>query len=100
MDKPTISFDCTAAESETISKIVRRAASLGLVKNNRSRLLDARMDLAATHCNGTPLRLSQLLDADNFNFAHDFLGIAQHLSRDTGQLQNRFRPRSAQRTTS
>lgn len=53
------------------------------------------MDLEATHCNGCPLDLEALLNADDFNFYHDVYGISRHLNRSTGELMNCFLPRFA-----
>lgn len=55
--------------------------------------LDADMDITATHCNGNPLRLDDLLNADAFQFAHDIGGIRRHLNRETGKLEDCFVPR-------
>ena len=52
------------------------------------------MDLMATHEN-CPLRLTELLIADDGNFAHDVFGINRHLDRTTRQLQDCFLPRYA-----
>ena len=59
------------------------------------------MDVTAVHANGTPLRLKALLDADDFNFAHDIAGIYRHLDRDNGsptggKCLNHFVPRFAE----
>lgn len=51
------------------------------------------MDIDACHNNGNPLKLQKLLDADDFNFAHDVFGIRQHIDRHTGQLLDCFVPR-------
>jgi len=51
------------------------------------------MDISATHSNGTPLKLQELLDADDMNFAHDVFGILANINRRTGQLENCFVPR-------
>jgi hypothetical protein len=53
------------------------------------------MDITACHLNGCKLDLAKLLAADDFNFAHDVLGIRRHIDRETGQLMNCFRPRFA-----
>lgn len=53
------------------------------------------MDIIATHICGCPLKLTELLEADNGNFFYDILGIRQHIDRDTGELQNCFLPRYA-----
>ena len=92
-----VRFDCSAADCAAIVKIVQRAVSMSLVKGHLDDFINAIRDVTATHCNGLPLRLNDLLDADAFNFAHDFLGIERHLNRETGQLENHFRPRFARR---
>lgn len=53
------------------------------------------MDITATHLNGCPLQLQKFLDADDFNFAHDLVGIVNHMDRSTGQLIRCFLPRCA-----
>ena len=57
--------------------------------------LDAIMDLDACHSNGCPLKLQELLETDDGNFAHDVFGIRSHIDRRTGQLQDCFIPRYA-----
>lgn len=54
---------------------------------------DFDMDIPATHLNGCPLKLYNLLEADDFNFAHDVFGIRRHLDRNTGKLEHCFLPR-------
>lgn len=54
------------------------------------------MDLYAVHW-FTPLRLADLLAADEANFIHDISGITRHLDRETGRLMNNFSPRYARR---
>jgi len=51
------------------------------------------MDVSAVHANGNPLRLEDLLHADDFNFAHDMSGICNCLDRNTGKLTRNFLPR-------
>jgi hypothetical protein len=53
------------------------------------------MDLDTVHSNGCPLRLDDLLIADEGNFAHDITGISAHLNRRTGRLEDCFEPRFA-----
>lgn len=62
--------------------------------------LDWVMDFTAVHCNGNPLRLAALLDADDFNFTHDAAGIRNCLDRTTGKLANFFVPRYSARPAS
>ena len=54
---------------------------------------DVEMDIIATHANGCPLRLDQLLNARDGDFAHDIFGIRRFLDRQTGQLKGSFLPR-------
>jgi hypothetical protein len=92
----TISFDVTDDDEDLIHQIVRRA--MDPTGHDYSSMIDPltlEMDLTACHANGCPLRLQELLDADNFNFAHDVLGINRHMNRDTGQLEDCFLPRFA-----
>ncbi|OBW62030.1 hypothetical protein [Dehalococcoides mccartyi] len=56
------------------------------------------MDLSACHANGNPLRLKELLETDSYNFAHDIFGIYKFINRDTGKLENCFRPRYSELT--
>jgi hypothetical protein len=86
-----MNWDATKEEMETISAIVSRAASF-YPKTDKVSLS---MDITAAHCNGSPLDLDKLLAADNFNFLHDVSGIARHINRETGELENCFVPRCA-----
>lgn len=93
-----ISFETTRVEFREISEIADR--SLGLSKariNDPWTKQDIMMDLSAVHANGNPLRLEELRQADDFNFAHDILGIRRHLNRETGKLEDGFRPRFSRR---
>ena len=77
-----ISFETSVPDAALIRRIVKRAAeTLGT------------MDITATHANGCPLDLARLLGADDLNFARDLSGISGHLNRETGRLDNSFRPR-------
>lgn len=73
-----------------VQAIVERAVSAGIYDD----ALTAHMDISAVHAR-CPLRLSDLRDADQFNFAHDMYGIQRHLNRQTGTLENFFLPRFA-----
>ena len=42
-----------------------------------------------------PLKLQELLDADDGNFYHDIIGIHTNLNRETRKLENCFVPRYA-----
>ncbi len=52
------------------------------------------MDIAAVHAH-TPLNFNAWLDADDFNFVHDWVGIQHHIDRTTGRLTGHFLPRFA-----
>lgn len=85
-------------EALAVGKIIARARQLfGKVGMSRTDL-EIRMDLSAVH-EHTPLRLAELAEAGDFDFAHDIAGIYRHLNRKTGKLENCFVPRFAQRTT-
>lgn len=84
-----IKFDASEADSEIIEKIVDRAAELEESVDK----MQLEMSITACHLNGCPLRLQDLLEADNFNFGHDVFGIHNHISRENAQLQNCFLPR-------
>lgn len=91
-----ISFKVTPKEYVLITKIAARAQSeLFGPKGVKQSQGDTEMDLCATIAQGVPLRLEELLAADNFNFCHDIAGIYRHIDRSTGQLGGFFRPRFA-----
>jgi hypothetical protein len=84
----------TKKEYKIIGKIADRAlviardAQPGFPRDR----IDIMMDVEC--CIETcPLNLDKLLAADNYTFAHDVFGIAQHLNRRTRRLENCFVPR-------
>jgi len=79
-------------DMKIIKKIVNRAIALGDSRDKMS----ITMDLSAANFSN-PLRLHDLLEADDFNFCHDVFGIALHLNRETGKLENHFSPRFSKR---
>ena len=89
----TISFDIHKEEAVIISAIVKRAKFLSKRLGHTLDVMSCNMDLTACHANGNPLRLQDLLDADDFNFSHDVFGISRHLDRETGKLEGFFSPR-------
>ena len=80
----------TKKDTLLIHDIVKRHVAL----HPTADLMNAEMDITAAHIN-TPLDLNKLLNADDFNFAHDMSGIGAHLNRNTGKLENCFLPRCA-----
>lgn len=73
-----------------VAAIARRALVEGLI------LADAafEMDLEAADCH-IGIRLRHLLKANDFDFAHDVLGIVKNLNRTTARIDNLFLPRYA-----
>jgi hypothetical protein len=86
-------FRASTYEFDLIAKIARRAHD-ELPPTRRS-VSFWMMDIEACHSNGMPLKLDELLKADRYNFAHDLVGIYNHLDRVTGQLGDCFVPRYA-----
>jgi hypothetical protein len=94
---PEVSFQTTSEEFETIGKIAARAWAVDWLRRSYGSRMDIHMDVTAVHANGNPLRLRDLLAADDFNFAHDISGICNCLDRETGQLTRNFSPRFSRR---
>jgi len=85
-----VDFTVSKEDHALINKILKRAEKLGLTTNR----LSSAMDLTATHAN-IPLRLEAFLNADDFNFRHDFCGIRNCIDRATGKMRKNFVPRFA-----
>jgi hypothetical protein len=81
----------TKGEKLTIMKIAERADEKGLLMFDR---LSVIMDIEAVHAE-IGLRLEELLNADDANFAHDIVGIQQNVDRVNKMLTNCFLPRYA-----
>lgn len=89
-------FTTTRSEDALIAKIAARARAMAIGANAaKSSQLDWLMDITACHSNGCPLRLADLLDADDANFGHDVFGIRRFIDRNTGKLGGFFLPRFA-----
>ena len=89
-----IRMDASRTEVMVMKSIVERYERLVGVANVD--LLSTMMDLEACHCNGCPLDLISLLEAaGDADLAHDVAGITRHLNRETGRLEDYFRPRYA-----
>lgn len=76
-------------DGELIEKIATRALEMGLNEDKK----EVMMDVTAVHLNDVELDLQRLLDADDFNFAHDVNGIRRHVDVHTGKLLRGFLPR-------
>ena len=82
----------TKTEIELCDKIVSRAMNMGFYKDNR---LTAFLDVqnAAKYWD---MRLEEWLNADDYNFAHDIVGIYENIVRETPvKFTNYFMPRFA-----
>lgn len=77
-------------EEELIDKILDRADELGLLKEDRS---DHKLDLMVTDRYNVKLDFKRFLEADDFNFIHDFSGIYRFLNRTTCKITECFLPR-------
>lgn len=58
-------------------------------------VLDTIMDLFYCIKGGCEIDLKKLSQFDDFNFAHDIVGIRSNLNRKTYKLENGFLPRCA-----
>ena len=83
-------------DKNLIHNITDRAVDLAASLDIRIEPLTMEMDILATHLNGNPLKLEELLYADDANFAHDVFGIRRHINRTTGELEDFFVPRFSQ----
>ena len=97
MGKDFVSFNVSKTEQKVIRKLAERAHYFAFTQGVAYDIQDAEMDLTACHANGCPLRLNDLLTADDFNFVHDVFGIRRNLDRETGKLDKFFSPRFHQR---
>ena len=73
-----------------ISKIAKRGYRL--MSDCYRSMFDMILDLNCVN-DRTPLRLNDLLTADDLNFNHDIIGICNNLNRSTKKLDNCFVPR-------
>ena len=74
----------------TISEIANRAICERL--NIHRDKLSLVMDIEFAH-EACPMRLTDLLSADESNFIHDICGIQANINRETKELDNFFVPR-------
>lgn len=80
----------TKEDKMLIVAIAKKAEEKDLLLSDRMSLI---MDLEFVHGDEGTLRLQDLLDADDFNFSHDVVGIQNHFNRETKKLENLFLPR-------
>lgn len=91
-------FNVTSADHDLIVALAERAVKIASRCGDTYPKIDIIMDLTACHANGTLLDLAGLLEADDFNFAHDVWGIGDHIDRVSGKLTRCFVPRYASRS--
>ena len=84
---------CTKQDFEKISAIANRAHGGSPILNERGKI-DLMMDLEFAHID-CPIKLDDLLAADDGNFMHDITGIVCNMNRNTKKLDNCFVPRYA-----
>lgn len=76
---------------ETIDKIVTRAEEMGIALGKRiTHFLDVE-----NACKQFDIDLEGWLNADDYNFGHDFIGIYNNTNRSTKEIENLFVPRFA-----
>lgn len=95
MKTARVKWKATAKDQRVISQIAERAVPMMADAFPDYDVEWAQMDVTACHLNGTPLRLNELLAADDVNFGHDIRGIRRFMDRVTGKLDPIFCPRFA-----
>lgn len=90
-----VSFAVSKQDRSLISKIATRAIAIYSRNGEHRPRINIEMDLTATHANGCPLRLADLLASSEADLMHDINGIEMHIDRDTGRLTGLFDPRCA-----
>lgn len=82
----------TKEEIDALQQIAHRAVRIWKQYGHHTSAINVAMDVLMVHCLNKPLRLKDLLGADEFNFMHDIVGIYDCLDRQTGKL-SRMEPR-------
>lgn len=103
MTTTNVTFEMT--DQQLVQAIVLRYAELHYRTmqghrhcRSRSRLTEEEMmqlqdDILSCHLYSCPLRLADLLKTDDFNLAHDLVGIHNHMDLTTRKMSNKFLPR-------
>jgi hypothetical protein len=94
MKTMTASKAVAREEARTIAAIAARAVKMAVRYGVDYDFLDADMDITFAH-EDCPMRLEELLAADDGNFGHDVFGIRRHLNRESKKLEDCFCPRYA-----
>ena len=78
---------------DLLGRITKRARKMGIARGDKiSQMMD--IDHAADQFN---MRLEEMENAPDFDFAHDFIGIQNTMNRETGKIEGLFVPRYAGR---
>jgi hypothetical protein len=91
-------FTVTPDEQKLIDQIADAILQISVEHDVPYTKMEIVMDLTSCHCNGTPLRLQDFLNAATkrqADFVHDAFGIRRYISRTTGKLSAPFQPRFA-----
>jgi hypothetical protein len=92
MPNPEVWNKINKEDTILVSKIVDRAINLAKDQAPNINRLSFEMDITLAHIT-SPIRLEELLAAPNGDFGHDVFGIAAHINRNTGELEDCFSPR-------
>jgi len=76
---------------ELESQIAKRAVAMANVNGIKYGLMDALMDIDACHSNGNPLKLHELLGADDFYNGNNQYGVKECWNLKTAKLVKRFK---------
>lgn len=90
-----INWDLTPEDRAPVDAIVERVKPIADAAGIPWSRECIAMDVTCVHLNGTPLRLKELAEAEDFDLNHDLFGIRRHLDRETGELGGFFVPRFA-----
>lgn len=94
MSKDTVfSVPLGREERLIVRKIAQRAMRRYQELGQHHPVVQIEMDIQAVHQEIVPLRLADLLAANDFNFMHDIDGIRNCLNRSTITLEGYFVPR-------
>lgn len=88
-----LNWKSTKDDIEIMGKIATRYIDMAQQLNIKIDRMTLLMDIEACNNNGCPLKLNDLLEAQNSEFLHDISGIQNNINRQTGKLENCFRPR-------
>ena len=79
---------------DAMVSVAERATALNLFNPHNYDRVTMMMDLAAADAD-VGLDYDKLLAFPDYDFAHDVIGIATHMNRNTGKIEDFFLPRSA-----